>query len=121
VEAEYRCPICHEGLTRHDHALCCVNHHTFNIARQGYVDLSRKQKASGDNRTMVQARTRFLEQGYYRFLRDADCYQHFFDICGVDHSAEYAGSSDREGDGLHIGCYYVRTAGGADGIWILVR
>ncbi|WP_145907616.1 putative RNA methyltransferase [Faecalibaculum rodentium] len=70
VEAEYRCPICHEGLTRHDHALCCVNHHTFNIARQGYVDLSRKQKASGDNRAMVQARTRFLEQGYYRFLRD---------------------------------------------------
>lgn len=35
------------------------------------MNLSRKQKESGDNREMVEARTRFLEKGYYSFLRDA--------------------------------------------------
>lgn len=71
MEAEYRCPICHEGLTRKEGALVCRNRHAFNIARQGYVNLSRKQKQAGDNREMVQARTRFLEKGYYGFLREA--------------------------------------------------
>lgn len=70
VEADYRCPICHEGLKRNGNVFQCPNRHTFNIARQGYVNLSRKQKESGDNREMVQARTRFLEQGYYSFLRE---------------------------------------------------
>ena len=38
--------------------------HTFDIAREGYVNLLRKQQP-GDNAEMLLARRQFLEQGYY--------------------------------------------------------
>lgn len=63
------CPICHEPLVRGEKSYHCPNRHTFDIAKSGYVNLSRKQKAGGDNKLMVQARSEFLESGYYAFLR----------------------------------------------------
>lgn len=65
-----KCPICHEPLQREGKSYQCKNKHTFDIAKSGYVNLSRKQKASGDNKLMVQARSEFLESGYYAFLKD---------------------------------------------------
>lgn len=62
------CPICHEKLFQHEKSFVCKNHHTFDQARQGYVNLSRKQKAAGDNAQMVKARTAFLESGLYDFM-----------------------------------------------------
>lgn len=64
------CPICHEPLTLEGKSYQCKNKHTFDRAKSGYVNLSRKQKASGDNKLMVQARSEFLESGYYAFLKD---------------------------------------------------
>lgn len=63
------CPICHEPLQKTGKVFQCKNRHSFDQARQGYVNLSRKQKASGDNAQMVKARTAFLESGLYDFLR----------------------------------------------------
>lgn len=63
------CPICHEPLVCEGKYYQCPHHHTFDIAKSGYVNLSRKQKAGGDNKLMVQARSEFLESGYYAFLR----------------------------------------------------
>ncbi len=62
------CPICHEPLFHQEKSFVCKNHHTFDQARQGYVNLSRKQKAAGDNAEMVKARTAFLERGLYDFM-----------------------------------------------------
>lgn len=48
-----------------------MNHHSFDLARSGYVNLYRSNHPGhGDNKTMVQARTRFLESGAYGFLRE---------------------------------------------------
>lgn len=65
------CPICKQPLERHEKSLVCGNRHSFDISRQGYVNLSRKQKKGGDNAAMSQARTAFLETGAYDFLRQA--------------------------------------------------
>ncbi len=65
------CPICHEPLVHEGKTFRCKNHHSFDQARQGYVNVSRKQKASGDNALMVNARTAFLEAGLYDFMRQA--------------------------------------------------
>lgn len=62
------CPICHEILKHEGKTFTCKNHHTFDQARQGYVNLSRKQKVAGDNKEMVKARTAFLESGLYDFM-----------------------------------------------------
>jgi 23S rRNA (guanine745-N1)-methyltransferase len=65
------CPVCHEPLRINDHAAVCRNHHSFDLARSGYLNLYRSnRKGHGDNKEMVQARTAFLESGAYAFLRD---------------------------------------------------
>jgi 23S rRNA (guanine745-N1)-methyltransferase len=49
--------------------LTCTNSHTFDIAKEGYVNLLRK-KLPGDTKAMLIARRNFLEQGYYQPLSD---------------------------------------------------
>lgn len=67
------CPVCGEKLEpvadSKGRQFSCPNRHSFDRAKSGYLNLSHKQKVSGDNREMVEARTRFLEEGYYDFLR----------------------------------------------------
>ena len=63
------CPICGEKLTTERPSWSCCNHHSFDVARQGYVNLlTVSQKHSlhpGDSSVMVAARRSFLNGGYY--------------------------------------------------------
>jgi 23S rRNA (guanine745-N1)-methyltransferase len=67
---ELICPICGEQLNRADRSYVCSNKHSFDIARQGYVNLlTVQQKHSlnpGDTREQVLSRRAFLEAGYYK-------------------------------------------------------
>lgn len=66
-----RCPICKEALLKQEKCFKCVNHHSFDIARQGYVNLLISNgKAHGDNKLLVSSRTSFLEKGYYQNLQE---------------------------------------------------
>ncbi len=64
------CPIDGIKLEFGDKQLVCANGHTFDIARQGYVNLlavqHKRSKQPGDSKVMVRARTRFLNAGFYR-------------------------------------------------------
>lgn len=63
------CPLCEKPLAQEAKCWCCENGHSFDVARQGYVNLlTVQQKHSlnpGDTREMVLARRQFLESGYY--------------------------------------------------------
>ena len=63
------CPICHNQLNRVDRSYVCSQNHSFDIARQGYVNLLTVQQkhslAPGDTREQVLSRRAFLEAGYY--------------------------------------------------------
>ena len=63
------CPVCGSELNKADRRLFCVNNHSFDIARQGHVNLLVvQQKHSlnpGDTREQVLSRREFLEAGYY--------------------------------------------------------
>lgn len=63
------CPICGKPLSCEGKSWICENSHSFDVARQGYVNLlTVQQKHSlnpGDTREMVLARRHFLEAGYY--------------------------------------------------------
>src|SRR6266487_2793595 len=63
------CPICNATLEKTDNMLKCTNAHTFDIAKEGYINLLRK-KLPGDAKEMLAARRDFLERGYYRPLSD---------------------------------------------------
>ena len=63
-----RCPVCQGGLEEREGALRCAAGHSFDIARQGYVNLV---PGAGDSAPMVEAREAFLGAGHYRRLADA--------------------------------------------------
>ena len=72
---ELVCPVCGEALHRQDRQYVCQNRHSFDIARQGYVNLlTVQQKHSltpGDTREQVLSRRAFLEAGFYAPIADA--------------------------------------------------
>lgn len=62
------CPICENKLIKQEKIMTCSRHH-FDLAKEGYVNLlGPHQHNHGDNKEMVQARTRFLNQGFYQPL-----------------------------------------------------
>lgn len=70
------CPVC--GLEfmevlPGEMSLVCIDGHTFDIARQGYVNLltGHGTKFTQDTAAMVAARDEFLDAGHYRALADA--------------------------------------------------
>jgi len=65
------CPVCKERLSFDGKSFVCINHHCFDCAKEGYVNLlTRKNSADpGDTMEMVDARRRFLEKGYYASFR----------------------------------------------------
>ena len=63
------CPICQKELNRQEKCFVCPDRHSFDIARQGYVNLLTVQQkhslAPGDTREQVLSRRAFLEAGFY--------------------------------------------------------
>ena len=74
---ELTCPICAQILKREGTACRCANSHSFDIARQGYINLlTVQQKRSlhpGDTREQVLSRRAFLEGGFYAPICQALC------------------------------------------------
>jgi len=69
-----RCPICQQTLTQVERSWRCAAGHSFDIARQGYVNLLPSDKKHsqnpGDSLLAVQARRRFLDSGVYAPLAE---------------------------------------------------
>lgn len=68
------CPVCGEPLLLTDRQYHCIRSHSFDMARQGYVNLlTVQQKHSlnpGDTRQQVLSRREFLEAGFYAPIAD---------------------------------------------------
>jgi 23S rRNA (guanine745-N1)-methyltransferase len=58
-----RCPVCGASLAVADAALRCPEGHSFDMARQGYVNLV---PGAGDTAEMAEAREAFLGAGHFR-------------------------------------------------------
>ncbi|NOI12715.1 23S rRNA (guanine(745)-N(1))-methyltransferase [Vibrio hepatarius] len=69
----YTCPLCHQPLAFADRTYRCENNHSFDLAKEGYVNLMpahhKRSKDPGDNTEMMQARRRFLEKDYYQPMK----------------------------------------------------
>ena len=116
------CPLCSRPLKMEDRAYQCENRHSFDIARQGYVNLLPvQQKHSlhpGDTRQQVLARRSFLESGCYAPIADALCHMAkgcsgpILDVgCGEGYySARLSQSLDAPLTGLDISKEAVRCA-----------
>ena len=74
---ELLCPICGETLTKQDKSYVCGNRHSFDIARQGHVNLlpvqQKRSLSPGDTAQQVVSRRVFLDGGFYAPIRQALC------------------------------------------------
>lgn len=63
------CPVCGQPLTQEKPAWRCEAGHSFDVARQGYVNLltadRKHSKQPGDSPAQVEARRSFLSRGHY--------------------------------------------------------
>jgi 23S rRNA (guanine745-N1)-methyltransferase len=84
--AQYICPICKKSLVLDNQNYRCENNHSFDQAKEGYVNLlpvqHKHSKDPGDNKAMVNARRSFLNKGFYQPLADElqKLYQQYADI-----------------------------------------
>ena len=66
------CPVCGKALSKSGGVLQCESRHSFDLAKEGYVNLLTGQHKSGDltgdNRAMARARHLFLERGCFEPL-----------------------------------------------------
>ena len=128
------CPLCGNVLTRQERAWVCENRHSFDIARQGYVNLlpvqQKRSLQPGDTKEQVVSRRAFLDGGFYAPIRDAlsrlasdhGCTGPILDIgCGEGYySAHLAKALDAPLVGLDISKEAVRYAAGRykDALWL---
>ncbi len=70
----YQCPLCSQSLALKAHSWVCDNHHQFDCAKEGYVNLLpvqfKRSKEPGDSAEMISARRDFLDAGFYQPMRD---------------------------------------------------
>ena len=123
---ELLCPLCGAVLNKEEKSYRCENRHSFDIARQGYVNLLPvQQKHSlnpGDTKEQVASRREFLSAGFYAPIADALCHNAkelgcagpILDVgCGEGYySSQVAAALNTELVGLDISKEAVRFAAG---------
>lgn len=70
------CPVCGKVLEFHNGVARCESGHSFDIAKEGYVNLLRSSKSGdliGDDKASARCRRDFLNKGYYSSLKNALC------------------------------------------------
>ena len=121
---ELICPICGNVLLKNDKAYLCSQGHSFDIARQGYVNLLTVQQkhslSPGDTREQVLSRRSFLEEGHYapiaetliKTAKELNLTGPILDVgCGEGYySTRLAAALDAELVGLDISKEAVRCA-----------
>lgn len=103
MRSPWVCPVCREELLGAQGHLECARKHTFDVARQGYVNLltaaQRRSRQPGDTKEMVDARRRFLASGAYDRISDAVA--HLVQRAGTAATSNWPGGRPRLVD---IGC-----------------
>ena len=68
------CPLCQASFTQEKTRWVCSNAHSFDMAKQGYINLlpvqHKNSKSPGDTPEAVLARREFLQAGFYEPLRE---------------------------------------------------
>jgi|TARA_B110000902_G_scaffold139714_1_gene161409 23S rRNA (guanine745-N1)-methyltransferase len=75
----FKCPSCDQALIlqaeTQPQTYRCNNQHSFDLAREGYLNLllaqNKRSRNPGDSDEMIRSRQRFLNAGYYQPLSDA--------------------------------------------------
>jgi 23S rRNA (guanine745-N1)-methyltransferase len=94
VVAFLACPVCGQDLSVDGGTLSCRDSHSFDVARQGYVNLlpGRARPHTADTVEMVEARAAFLASGRYSPVADAVAHAAVAALGGHASPAGHAGA-----------------------------
>jgi len=98
------CPVCQTHFTQVGNAIRCENTHTFDMAKEGYINLLTKKlpDSMGDTKEMLLARRAFLERGHYQPLAAA-IVTLLYDYLKVDEDLPYITMLDAGcGEGYYL-------------------
>jgi len=100
---ELACPLDGEPLAQEGNTWRCAQGHSFDIARQGYVNLlpvqNKRSRDPGDSKAMIVARQEFLAAGFYQPIADAVAGAV---LSGTDSSAELSCLDAGCGEGYYL-------------------
>lgn len=72
VESMFKCSICGAGMSVLDYkSLACINKHTFDFAKQGYINLVPHLIKTKYNKELFEARRQIAEVGFFTPLTEA--------------------------------------------------
>jgi 23S rRNA (guanine745-N1)-methyltransferase len=108
-----RCPLCKSGFTAAAGALFCRNGHTFDLARQGYVNLlqsrRRRPAAGGDSPAQLRRRAEFLDASHLDTLTTTI-------VARVERSSPERILDAGSGTGHHLARIAARLTGSVTGL-----
>lgn len=64
------CPICKTKFNNHIQFITCLNNHTFDIAKEGYINLALKKSKSIYGRELFDARKKVIQQSFFDSLEE---------------------------------------------------
>ncbi len=129
----FACPICHSPLkVMESKSLICINHHTFDFTKQGYINFTNRPVNTKYNKELFEARRNLIVDGFFKPLSreiariinahsgntisilDTGCGEgsHLYNICGII-------DKDVVGVGIDISKEGIRSASKSynDKIW----
>lgn len=118
------CPICKNKnklkLATDEKSYICSKNHSFDISKSGYLNLLVSKTNSGDNKDMVNARSNFLNKGYYEPLaikikevvnKYSPDYKNVVDAgCGTGYYSNYLKNSNSSIYGFDISKFAIDKA-----------
>jgi 23S rRNA (guanine745-N1)-methyltransferase len=110
-----RCPVCGEDLSLGERSMHCLSGHSYDVARQGYVNLlpGNARPGTADTAEMVAAREAFLAAGHFLGLREFVC------RAAVDDAAAGGGrAADMTAGGATAGSGCIMEIGAGTGYYL---
>ncbi|MDH4333615.1 MAG: methyltransferase domain-containing protein [Desulfobulbaceae bacterium] len=101
-----QCPVCRKPLHPTPAGYQCAAGHSFDAARQGYVNLvlshNKNSKEPGDGPEMIQSRRRFLDLGFYNRVSDGINEAIAAALAGLAHGSDCALLDAGCGEGFYL-------------------
>lgn len=101
-----QCPVCKNRLLNSADGYQCSNNHTFDVAREGYVNLllahQKHSKEPGDSPEMIRSRRRFLDLGHYDRVSDGINEAIAHDLDRSEHEHAYCILDAGCGEGFYL-------------------
>lgn len=112
----FKCPICSAEMEMEEHSrLVCLNRHSFDLAKSGYVNLAPQAHSTKYDKSLFEARTAVMDSGFFGPVLDNIIARLHTHLEGMERSVLLDAGC---GEGTHLHKVHSRMRSGTIGIGI---